>query len=374
MRFWLILLLCTHVFAEPLTVESRTMVWKGAKDAPAYTSAWAAGEIKMPYVVGASDVANRINDALYLSVIGIAAPLKAGKTFPLTDGGGELDGTASLDFSVLRNDGRILSLAINAEGCGAYCEFYVRSYGFDAATGRALSAVDLFTPSGLSAVAKEMQAERKRRYTEEIKTLKRQEAELKRKKGKADGLSDIEERITFNEECLGQEPLSNASSQDMLRYLRFSLAKNKAAVFSSGRCSAHVNRALDDVDEVDLVLLPKDLVGLLNPYGKALLLEQANAALPNDLFEQVLHGKIGNAAITMRLNRPYPDGSFSGVYYYDKYRKVLSLRGMKKDSHLELTEQVAGSDQAKMNLNISGAQWLGQWLGNNKQVPVILGW
>jgi hypothetical protein len=374
MRFWLILLLCTHVFAEPLTVESRTMTWKVVKDAPPNTAGWASGEIKMPYVVGGGDVANRINDALYLAVMGIAAPLKGGKTFPLTEGSGELEGTASLDFSVQRNDGRILSLTINAEGCGAYCEYYVRSYSFDAVTGRALSAIDLFTPSGLSAVAKKMQAERKRRYMAQIKALKQDRAELKRKKGPLDG--DIDERIAFNEECLEheQERQQSSSQQDTLHYLRFSLPKNKAAVFSSGRCSAHVNRALDDVDEVDLVLLPKGLVDLLNPYGKALLLEQANAALPNDLFGQVLHGKIGNAAITMRLNRPYADGSFSGVYYYDKYRKVLSLRGMKKDSHLELTEQVAESDQAKINLNITGVQWLGQWLGNNKQVPVILGW
>ncbi|MFC7420869.1 hypothetical protein ACFQNF_13450 [Iodobacter arcticus] len=373
MRCWLFLLLCGHAIAGPLMVESRTMAWKAkAEDAPLYAAGWARGDIKMPYLLGGTDVANRINDVLYLSVVGIAAPLKAGKTFQLTESSGELDGTASLDFSVLRNDGRIFSLAMNAEGCGAYCESYVRSYSFDTATGRALSAVDLFTPSGLAVVAKAMQAERKRRYMAQIKDLKRQQAELKR--SQRGDLSDIEERIAFNEECLGRERQQNSPQQDVLRYMRFSLPKNKAAVFSSGRCSAHVNRALDDVDEVDLVLLPKDLAGLLNAYGKALLLEQAKAAPPDDLFEQVLHGKIGNAAITMRLNRPYEDGSFSGVYYYEKYHKVLSLRGIKKGSNLELTEQLAESDQAKINLDITAAQWFGQWLGNNKQVPVILGW
>ncbi|PHV00082.1 hypothetical protein CSQ88_19100 [Iodobacter sp. BJB302] len=375
MRLLFFFLLSAHALAGPLPLESRTMTWKMPKDAPAYTSGWAGGEIRMPYALGGGDVAGRINEALYLSLVGIAAPLKAGKTFPLTEGSGELDGTASLDFRVQRNDGRILSLDIEAEGCGAYCEAYVRSYSFDAATGRALSAIDLFTPGGLSVVAKEVLAERKRRYSEEIKSLKRQQAELKRKKAKADDLADIDERIDFNERCLESEKEKQQSSpqQDVLSYARLSLPQNKA-VFTTGRCSAHVNRALDDVGDISLAILPKDLAALLNPYGKFLLLGQAAAAPADSLFAQVLHGKIGSAAITMRLEIPNGDGSFSGVYFYDKYRKVIALRGMKKGTTLELIEQVAEKDQAKLSLNIKGNQLVGQWQGNNKQIPAILGW
>ncbi|AZN36612.1 hypothetical protein [Iodobacter ciconiae] len=375
MRFLFLLLLCTHALAGPLQLESRTMTSNTLKQAPAYTSAPAEGAITMPYVAGGSDVASRINDALYLAVIGIATPLKSGKTFPLTEGSGELNGMASLDFNVQRNDGRILSLDIEAEGCGAYCEAYVRSYSFDAATGRALSAIDLFTPGGLSVVAKEVLVERKRSYSEEIKSLKRQQAELKRKKAKADDLADIDERIDFNKRCLEREKENQQSSpqQDVLSYARFSLPQNKA-VFTTGRCSAHVNRALDDVGDISLAILPKDLTALLNPYGKFLLLGQAAAVPADSLFAQVLHGKIGSAAITMRLEIPNGDGSFSGVYFYDKYRKVIALRGMKKGATLELIEQVAEKDQAKLSLNIKGNQLVGQWQGNSKQIPAILGW
>ena len=76
----------------------------------------------------------------------------------------------------------------------------------------------------------------------------------------------------------------------------------------------------------------------------------------------------------MRLETPNDDGSFSGVYFYDKYRKVIALRGMKKGENLELIEQIAEKDQAKLSLNMKGNQLSGQWLGNNKQIPAILGW
>ena len=352
-RFLCILLIWSvSAVAEPLQIESRTMHWKASPGAETswQQSQWAEGTIKMPYVKASSPVvAARLNDMLYLSVASTPAPTRPGKTFPAPEGDG-LAGTTSLDFTVARNDDQILSISFDGEGCGAYCENYRLEYSFDARTGQFLVLSDLLTPQGLVETGKRIFRERERRYLEQIKTLNRELAALTKQQraGKNVDLSDTQERIDLNENCLGnirerrKELKVSDAMRDIAMETRFALPAGKGMAFTSGRCSAHVNRALDDVDEVETTLSLEELSPWLTAYAKMLLLGEGQTAEPVNLFGQIFHGKIGAAEVTTLLNRPYEDGSFSGIYYYDKYRKPIALSGKRNGVGVELVEQVEG--------------------------------
>jgi hypothetical protein len=371
---FLILLASGAALAEPLAVESRTMAWKaGGEDLPFYAGNWAAGSIKMPYVVSAaSGIAARINDTLYLSLLGTPAPLKPGKTFSLADGASP-EGTSSLDFSVRRNDDQIIEILVSGESCGAYCEGYEREFSFDAHTGRVLSSEDLLTAQGISVVAQRMLEERRRRYANQIKSLKQELKTLSAKtpKGKKPDASDTEDRLAFNESCLADE---KQKSRDEVYVTGFALPAGKGMVFTSERCSNHASLALDDVLNVELAIPPAELRDLLTPYGKSLVLGEGKAPGRLASFGQILHGKIGTATITLQLGRPSTGGAMSALYYYERYRKPISLSGELKGERMELVEKMTEQGQATLSLSRNGAAYVGQWSANGKQLPVTLGW
>ncbi|WP_417069296.1 hypothetical protein [Niveibacterium terrae] len=362
----------------PLQVESRTMVWNKQEVSGSETSwprsQWADGDIKMPYVRAADPLlAARINDMLYLSMTDSPAPTHPGKTFPVPESGG-LDGFASLDFSVERNDDRILSISIGGEGCGAYCENFSNEYSFDAHTGRRLELDDLLTPQGLVAAGQRISRERERRYRVQIKTLNQELAALKmqQKAGKKVDVSDTEERLELNENCLAEVRKGGGSVREEAMMARFSLPAGKGVVFTSGRCSNHASRALDDVYEVETKLSREEVSPWLTAYGKRLLLGEGLAAEPVNPFGLILRGKIGSAAVTVLLHRPYEDGSLSGIYYYQKYRKPIELSGKRTGNRVELVERIAENEQATITLTVSRDSITGQWQDKGKQLPITL--
>lgn len=367
--------------SQPLQIESRSMHWKTSPTAEAsWQSQWAEGAVKMPYIKAADPlVAARINDMLYLSVASSPAPNRPGKTFPAPEGDG-LIGTAALEFTIARNDNRILSISFDLEGCGAYCETYRQEFSFDARTGRLLALDDLLTPQGLVAAGQRIFKERERQYLAQIKTLNQELTVLTKQQqaGKNVDLSDTRERIELNENCLGnikerrKELKASNAMRETAMATRFTLPANKGLTFTSERCSAHVNRALDDVYEVETPLSLEELSPWLTAYGKSLLLEEAQVAEPAKPFGQILHGKIGAAAVTLMLYRPYEDGSFSGIYYYDKYRKPIAISGKLTSNGIEIVEQIAENEQARITLVVSHNHLTGQWQHKDKKLPIKL--
>ncbi|MBS1160355.1 MAG: hypothetical protein H6R15_2774 [Proteobacteria bacterium] len=376
--FSLLLLPALELFAEPLQITSTRLQWKADKhpETGFSSSQWADGAIKLPYALPASPATARINEVMFLSQLNMPAPREAGKSFALGEGVTPPEGTASLDFSVRYNDGRVLALEINAEGCGAYCEDYQQYFNFDAQTGRFLLIDDILTPRGLSEVGRRFFAERKRLYRQQIRTLRRELANVQKAgKRKKDAVEDTEDRLALNEDCLAQfqETPGDAALRNSLRSTRFILT-DKGIVFTAGRCSNHASRALDDVGEVTWPLGLKDLAALLQPYGRYLLTGEGDAAAPVALHGQVLHGKVGSAPITLRINPLNDDNSFSGLYYYDKYRKPISFFGKKTGQRLEFTEDAASGEAGCFTLSQDAAGLSGRWQRQARTLPVRLGW
>lgn len=376
MKSFAVLLLFVSTFASGLEVESRILNWHPPKsgEAPTNSDLWSKGSIKMPYVTGGPvEIAARINDALYMAQLQMPAPEKPGKSFSMPEGASP-EGTTQLDFDVSRNDASILEITFNGEGCGAYCEDFTTAVDFDARSGRTISLDDLLTPDGKAMAADLMQKERRKLYSAQIRELKKQKAQElaeAKKSGKKPVLDDTDERVAFNEDCLGATHAGREPAMSV-DYMRFSLPTDNGITLSAGRCSAHVNRALDDVGDVSLTLTPKILQPMLTPYGKALLLDRRAASAPASVFGQVLHGKLGGAAVTVMFHERFSDGSFSADYFYNKYRKLIHLDGMQAGKQITLTEQINDKEQAAFKLNLGDADVSGTWRGAGKELPVVL--
>ena len=159
----------------------------------------------MPWVAsGPPGVAARVNDEIYLSVLGIPAPVHAGHTFSVPEGSEPTDPVlvSEVNFTTRRNDDRILSINLDTQLCGPYCEGVTHRFNFDARTGRALLLADLFLPEGLATAERHMLAERKRRYTAEVERIKKV---LQGPRAARSEAPEPEDRLAFNEGCLGLE-------------------------------------------------------------------------------------------------------------------------------------------------------------------------
>lgn len=361
-------LCCSAALAHSSPVQVSSLTLKPAvlaKDLPADAAAWANGAIKMPFVSSESPaVAARINGALFVGLMGGLPPVRPSDSFsPAAD---QLPyGTASQEFRVTRNDGRVLVITISAEGCGAYCEYYDTDLNFDTRNGRALALEDLLAQSALATVARSIGKERQRRYAKQFKDLTKELAASKKAHAKADEIEDLIARIALNQRCLlDEKPMRD------LRYVGFSL-EGKGISLRIGRCSNHAERALDDVGELIVNLPTAQLGTLLTPYGLALVLDQGDAPAPASPFGQVLNGRIGGASVMLQLDRLTEDGSVSGRYCYVRHGRMIALSGRRQGNKLVLAEDLDGK-KAELNLTIRGNSLVGQWQGQGRTVPVTL--
>ena len=361
------------------------MIWDESKhpDVPItpLSSSWATGGIRVPYITSSKpDVAARINDTLFLTLLETPAPTKPGKRFQLPHGLSPL-AIGAISFTVFRNDEMVLSLKTKSEICGSYCEDYFAFYNFDAQTGRLIGARDILTPGGMTAVAAYVDLERKSRYSREINALKKEIKALRKsdQPGKKSEENSFQETLSFNEECRGSvsEKAENPSPSNFnavvepINFHNLLITKNGLLV-EFGQCGNRSQRGLNMVDDVK-VRIPKNKLSL-TAYGQRLLLAQGDAPMPNSPYGQLLHGMIGNAPIVMRLTSPYGNETLEGVYYYTKFRKTITLAGKKDGTSLELSESHEGTDVAKFILRRSNTGFVGHWKSPRKELPVTLDW
>lgn len=318
---------------------------------------------RFPFVGGTDPrVAARINNQLFIETFEVLAPAHA------SDGLGEVTAETwqnrpEIDYKVQRNDGRIFSVVLATEGCGAYCESYNVSYAFDARSGRTLGAEDLLTPEGQAALTKEVK-------TANLAAIQAEITRLKTEKPKATGTkqqTDAEERaiaLRMYEECALQR-----KAPDFINALQKMQIQPQTVVFSVERCSNHALSALDHVGDFSFRVAVDKLTPWLNDYGHHLLLgKAANFAMPTSAWGQVLRGQLdGKLPVTVRVGTPNADGSVSGVYFYDRFRKPLELSGTLKDHTLTLAETQSKDKQPpRMVLIPQGAGLQGTWEGATK--------
>jgi hypothetical protein len=346
--------------------------------------------INVPYVQappGASAqtqaAARKINDRLFIEQTGVLAPRQYSAKFK-ADGMAELAATISEDFATPRNDARVLTISLDREGCGAYCENYTSYYQFDAQTGRLLGNSDLFTKAGRVELTKRMRKERLTQYRQRIAVLTREIKALRRKESKnsKEEADDLQDRLEFNQACINKILATNESEAELaqlVNYVNFALLPRKLRIVA-GRCSNHAMQALDDVANVKMDLPYATLEPHLTDYGKNLLLGQGSAAPQESVYDQLLRGTLGDGAAVTMLLRKDKDDRVYGTYYYDKFGAPISLSGTVKAQVMVLNEfdpppiNEEPKPVATLRLVHSGAQLEGVWtrLKDDKTQKVLL--
>jgi hypothetical protein len=346
--------------------------------------------VKVPYVQAppaasaqAQAAARKINDWLFIEQTGVLAPRQYSAKFK-ADGMPELVGTTSEDFATPRNDARILTISLDREGCGAYCESYTTYFQFDAQTGRALGKSDLFTNAGMVELAKRMRKERIAQYRQGIAVFTREIKAQRSKKLKVskEEADDLQDRLDFNQACIDEilaTQETNAEMAQHFEYNKLALLPNKLRIVA-GRCSNHAMRALDDAGDIKLDLTYASLGPYLTVYGKNLLLGQGSAGPQDNVWGQLLRGTLGKGtAITMLLKNEKTD-DVQGTYYYDKFGSPINLSGTVKEQVIELNEfdPVQSKEEPKpvatLRLVRTGDQLKGVWtkLKDSKSLDVQL--
>jgi hypothetical protein len=357
--------------APPVAVQARAL--KQAR--PAAGTEPRDGAIKMPFVSGgAPGVAGRINAAVWAEMLdGVPVPTRPGRTFTPPPGK-EVQGTNQLEFKATllpAADPRVLSLALDGEGCGAYCENFNYTRTFDLRDGRRLSLGDLLSVDGFADVGRRVDAARRGAYRKQLRLL---EGALKAaaRSRKKDADDDTDDRNAMNRDCLERVD-SQPSTPWWLVSEEFALDGRGGMKVTRFRCSNHAGRALDDVGDITIAIPAAELQGLLTPYGLAVVQQQGDAPAPPARFDgRELHGRVGGAAITMRLE-PLREGvDTPGWYAYDKYRTPIKLAVRLQGGEVVATEQAAS--QGRFTLTIAGGTLAGTWTDKDhaKELPAIV--
>lgn len=352
--------------AEPLSVREMTVVWTHGKAEEGLPRE----NLSLPVVQpAASAAASRINRWLAIELLNRLPPtpppvrwVLAAKDAP--------DAPNSLSFKVSRNDRQVLTLALDREFCGAYCESSVDAISFDVRSGRHLAAADLLTPAGLGSLGARIAQQRLARLQQAVRQA---QAQLRRKGLTAEDRDTAEAQVAMYQECaqwLSPGDLSRNS---------FSVASD-GLHFVHGRCSNHAMRAIDDLMDFDNRVPLAEARPHLSPYGLALLFGEGAVAAPVTATatrsEWLLLGQIGGAPVTLRLQAADGDraGRWSGVYFYDKHGRPITLEGRRDGARWELQELDAdGKDTARLSLVAQPDRWSGDWQSpGKKSLPVTL--
>ena len=222
----------------------------------------ANSSVKLPWVEAPSpEVSRRINDAVFSRFLEGPAPERLRDAPAALVGSDPQRGTREAEFSVLRNDGRLLVLEFRAEGCGSYCENYTEQMAFDARNGKPLENATLFTEAGLKTLTHRFNSTRAARGRALIAHAKRE------KSAEADELSMYQGCIRSWTGEFSSMPVPE-------------LAGKNEWQLRGGHCSPHAARPWDLLDNIDVPLPRALLAAHLSLYGRSLLLAQGDVRDP----------------------------------------------------------------------------------------------
>lgn len=225
------------------------------------------GEYVFPFIKAkSSTVSNRINNTLCSDFLDVDRSKIKKSIFENVWPGEEnpMGRLHDISYEVLQNSNRIFSISISAEGCGAYCEGFTRYYNFDLQTGKQFLLEDLLTADGKKLLLESINKQKKETLEHKIRLAK----ETLRKKGSSLSEEDKEyykEMIELYNNCLERKYSS-------FEYAQFSL-QQKTLVVLGERCSAHVNRNVDELGDFEYGFSLANWKKYFSSYGLSLLTE-----------------------------------------------------------------------------------------------------
>lgn len=228
-----------------------------------------AAVYSFPYISREADngIADSINRSLAKEVLDITLGEQRASIFENVWGSKQRPTPRlyDLSFDILRNDGILLSVAISAEGCGAYCEYFTRYLNFDSRTGRRVYLTELLTEQGLRLLLDSLIVRQRR----EIEDFVQQTKESLRGRTLSDEDQDYyDDMFSMYEVCLER---SDSIATDFADYLEFMLNDDTISVLLDD-CSVHMNRNVDELGEFEFEFDLIQWSGVLSEFGQMFLL------------------------------------------------------------------------------------------------------
>lgn len=293
--------------------------------------------ISLPYFLPSKHgiVADRINHVLYSGEAAVAVPDEAEAASPKTVH--QRTDSDFYEYSILRNDKKVLSLEIHIEGCPSSCEVIDKYYNFEAETGRYIPLSLLFTRAGLRNLSKPLI----RKWSKDIRV-------------QLDEGSD---------ECIASM-VRNYRQEGSYTGYHFLLGKD-GITFRRGGCGK-----MDG--PYSMTFKTAELGYALSAYGRYILLDGEHTPQPLSIRNQFLEGRIGNKyEFKMQLFETYPSAGYAtGTYYYKKYKKDIRVVALEKGNTIEISEdqQLYSMRNQKMVATAMGAEYVGYWTDGKKKL------
>ncbi|TDO23126.1 hypothetical protein [Pedobacter duraquae] len=257
----------------------------------------------------------------------------------------------------LKTPNNLLSIEIYGESTGAYPEAFTAYENFDLQTGDPILLNNIFNESGALSMEKILNQRIKKEITDYVVEIK---ATIKENKKST---QDDTDQLDMYNECL------DGIENNNMEYYSFYLEKD-SITFVRGRCSNHALMAIDELGTFYERFSIKQLSGYLSSSGKKIINGSTEDKLADTPAGKLFKGFINKKyAITMLIEKIYPDGSLSAKYWYDKYKQPIELSGNFKNGRLKLSEEElhettvpAVSVKAEISANwINNKSILGTW-------------
>lgn len=257
------------------------------------------------------------------------------------------DAPHSLRYRILRNDLQVFAVEFRGEVCGAYCEDFSLAVAFETATGRRLTAGNLFSASGLKAIRSTLSTASRARLERQLVLLRARPH-----------TRDTRAAIALYEYCLEERYRGRdwPETGDLQ-------VTDKAVTFNQGECGAHVNRSIDEVGALRHTLQLVQLHPWLSDYGRSVLLGELPGHPPATPLGQLLNGTLGAAPARLYLQEAAATAgdAVNGYYFLDRDRLPVPLQGSWQDGVLSLQEPGG----ATLRLRLQDAALSGEWKGGD---------
>lgn len=292
--------------------------------------------------------AEKINELLQISELNLLKGHEKDNIFEevMVDEETMTSGKDAIQFEVLANNNKILSIGFEQEFVSASSSYWTQYYNFNAGNGDLIQLKDLFTEEGYPHF---YQYAAKKRASEFQKEEQKLSAEEK------------DESVEMNDAFFYEDDLSYFYIIDSVVYI------DGENMFPRGVNMSGI--------EVICAFNLSEFSAYLNDYGKSVFgLSQAavqqyhSASLPQ-IFEGTIAGKLN---VILVLNQADKEGATAN-YVYKKFGKAISWQGIAEDNRLKMNEIDANNDKvAAIDVNYNGTKIEGNWIGSKGTFKIEL--
>lgn len=326
-----------------------------------HTKSWDGTDYTFPELTVKSEAAIKINTFLQGAELNVLfGKLKKTAFEKILPAKGSNTGVTILEGSVIKNTASVFSVHVNTEYTSASLNQYTTVYNFDALTGDLLRFSDLFSSSGFAAIKQLINADRKKRLSNYLKTL---------------NTKDEEGALAYKvyKDCLTAMP-DDDLNKDQLTFNQNGLQLEKQSCFPD-----HYGQSLSDHADIYISkLTAAQLVPYLSAYGKLIVAGKSTkgAVLAvKGIKKGVYKGQINDKYPVTFLITYQSGNDIRGCYFYDLAGQQIDFSGsIKNGNTIELKTSIQDNDPAeKFNLTAaSDGSLSGTWSKGVKTYKIQL--